>query len=100
KKSYFTKGALPAGFKQKFDFTQARARGEHNEANFLATYEVLKLLGIPDLDKLFQEFINDFKGVAHRLEYVLSHDGLTIYNDAKSTNALATTTAIKAFQDS
>jgi len=100
KKSYFTKGTLPEEFKKKFDFSQARAKGEHNEANFFAAYEVLKLLSIPDLDKVFQEFINEFRGVAHRLEYVLSHEGLTIYNDAKSTNSLATTTAIKAFQDS
>jgi UDP-N-acetylmuramoylalanine--D-glutamate ligase len=99
-KTFFTKGALPEVFKNKFDFTHARARGEHNEANFFAAYEVLKVLGISDLDKTFQAFINEFKGVAHRLEYVLSHDGLTIYNDAKSTNSLATTTAVRAFQDS
>jgi UDP-N-acetylmuramoylalanine--D-glutamate ligase len=38
--------------------------------------------------------------VAHRLEFVLSSDGLSLYNDAKSTNSLATTTAIQAFKDS
>ena len=99
KKSYFTKGALPETFRKTFDFSKARARGEHNEANFFAAYEVLRILGIPQLDKLFQEFINEFKGVAHRLEFVLEKDGLSVYNDAKSTNSLATTTAIKAFKD-
>lgn len=98
KKTYFTKGNLPASF--TFDFSKARARGEHNEANFYAAYEVLRLLSIPNLEKIFQEFINEFPGVAHRLEFVLEKNGLTIYNDAKSTNALATTTAIKAFKDS
>ena len=72
---------------------------KHNEANFFAAYEVLRLLGIPDLHPLFQNFINTFPGVAHRLEFVLEKDGLTLYNDAKSTNSLATTTAIKAFKD-
>ena len=100
KKSYFTKGDLPQDFKTKFDFSQARVRGEHNEANFFATYEVLRLLGVPDLDTKFQHFINEFSGVSHRLEFVLKANGLNIYNDAKSTNSLATTTAIKAFQDS
>lgn len=99
-KSYFSKGFLPKEFTDRFDFSQAKVRGEHNEANFFATYEVLRLLKIPNLDSLFQEFINEFAGVAHRLEYVLTKDGLTIYNDAKSTNALATTTAINAFKDS
>ncbi|MGE3609760.1 MAG: UDP-N-acetylmuramoyl-L-alanine--D-glutamate ligase [Bacteriovoracaceae bacterium] len=99
-RSYFTKGDLPKEFKVKFDFNQARVRGEHNEANFYAAYRVLELLGISDLDKVFQQFINEFSGVAHRLEFVLSKDGLTVYNDAKSTNSLATTTAIKAFKES
>lgn len=99
-KTMFTKGNLPAEFKKQFDFSRARVKGEHNEANFFAAWEVLRLLQIPDLQKLFQEFINEFSGVAHRLEYVLEKDGLSIYNDAKSTNSLATTTAINAFKDS
>lgn len=99
-KSYFTKGNLPQDFMSRFDFSQAKARGEHNQANFYSAYKVLELLKIPQLDFLFQEFINEFAGVAHRLEFVLKAQNLTIYNDAKSTNSLATTTAIKAFNDS
>ena len=57
------------------------------------------LLTIENLGPLFQDFINEFSGVAHRLEFVLSTNGLSIYNDAKSTNSQATVTAIKAFQD-
>lgn len=95
-KDFFTKGKLPAEF--SFDFSKAKVKGGHNEANFYAAWKVLQRLKIPDLQKLFQEFINEFSGVAHRLEYVLSKDGLTIYNDAKSTNLTATETAIKAFQ--
>ncbi len=99
-RDYFQKGDLPKSFKEKFHFAQAKVVGEHNEANFYATYKVLELLKIPGLDQLFQEFINEFPGVAHRLEYVLQYNGLHVYNDAKSTNTLATTTAIKAFNDS
>lgn len=95
-KEFFTKGKLPAEF--QFDFTKARVKGEHNEANFYAAWKVLERLKIPDLKNLFQEFINEFPGVAHRLEFVLSQSGLTIYNDAKSTNLTATETAIKAFR--
>ena len=98
-KTFFTKGSLPEEFK-KFFFEKAKVKGEHNEANFYAAYKVLELLNIPDLGNLFQDFIQEFKGVAHRLEFVLSKDGLNVYNDAKSTNSLATTTAIKAFKDS
>ncbi len=99
-RSSFSKGQLPKEFKSNFDFKGARATGEHNEANFFAAHRVLELLGIKDLTALFQDFINEFPGVAHRLEFVLEKDGLKVYNDAKSTNSLATTTAIKAFKDS
>ena len=88
---YFTKGQLPDAFK----LGETKVKGEHNEANFYATYKVLELLG---LTAKFADFAASFAGVAHRLEHVLSIDGLTIYNDAKSTNSLATTTAIKAFK--
>jgi UDP-N-acetylmuramoylalanine--D-glutamate ligase len=100
KRIFFTKGQLPVEFKRDFDFTLSRVKGEHNEANFFAAYQVLRLLDIPDLNNLFQKFINEFSGVAHRLEFVLEKNGLSLYNDAKSTNSLATTTAIRAFSES
>jgi UDP-N-acetylmuramoylalanine--D-glutamate ligase len=99
-KDYFEKGHLPDSFKAKFTFKNAKVVGEHNEANFYSAYKVLERLKIESLDHLFQEFINEFPGVAHRLEYVLNFEGLAIYNDAKSTNVQATITAIKAFQES
>lgn len=99
KKLFFSKGNLPMGFKKNFSFNLAIATGEHNEANFFAAYQVLSLLKISNLDELFQNFINSFKGVAHRLEFVKEYQGLKIYNDAKSTNSLATSTAIRAFKE-
>jgi UDP-N-acetylmuramoylalanine--D-glutamate ligase len=95
-KTYFKKGMLPSEF--RFDFSEAKVKGEHNEANFYAAWKVLQRLGLPDLQNLYQEFINDFPGVAHRLEFVLKKNDLSIYNDAKSTNLTATETAINAFQ--
>ena len=99
-KSTFMKGNLPAEFLNKFSFKNTKVTGEHNEANFYVAYKVLELLKIENLDNLFQTFIDNFKGVAHRLEFVLEKNELKIYNDAKSTNTLATTTAIKAFKES
>jgi UDP-N-acetylmuramoylalanine--D-glutamate ligase len=99
-KTFFSKGHLPEDFKKRFDFSTAKVKGEHNEANFYAAFKVLELLAIPNLPILFQEFINEFPGVSHRLEYVLTKNGLSLYNDAKSTNVEATITAIKAFKDS
>ncbi len=98
-KMMFTKGELPEDFRNTFNFSLARARGEHNESNFYAAYKVMEILKLKKREKLMQDFINEFPGVAHRLEFTLEKNGLTVYNDAKSTNSLATTTAIKAFKD-
>jgi len=99
-KDFFSKGHLPESFTKIFSFKDAKVKGEHNEANFYAAYKVLELLEINNLQKLFQQFINEFPGVSHRLEYVLTKNNLNLYNDAKSTNVEATITAIKAFKDS
>lgn len=99
-KTFFTKGSLPEEFRGQFDFSSAKVKGEHNEANFYCAWKVLQFLNLPNLTDIFQEFINEFPGVAHRLEFVLTKDGVTLYNDAKSTNSLATVTAINAFKES
>lgn len=98
-KHAFTKGDLPKDFLGQIDFSRTRVTGEHNQANFYVAYKVLNLLGLAEVP-LFQRFVDEFKGVPHRLEFVLESEGLSVYNDAKSTNALATTTAIRAFPDS
>jgi UDP-N-acetylmuramoylalanine--D-glutamate ligase len=41
--------------------------------------------------------IQKFKGVAHRIEYVDTVNGVRYYNDSKGTNVDATIVALKAF---
>ncbi|KAA8782637.1 UDP-N-acetylmuramoylalanine--D-glutamate ligase [Paenibacillus sp. 4624] len=41
----------------------------------------------------------DFKGVEHRLEYVLEHNGSVYYNNSKATNSKATVMALNSFKE-
>lgn len=100
RKLLFRKGSIPSSFLDKFSFKKCRLPGEHNIANFYAAYLALQSLGIKTLEEAFQSFIDEFAGVSHRLEFVREWESLKIYNDAKSTNMLATTTALRAFDDS
>lgn len=70
-------------------------KGHHNYENILATYLVAKVLGVDF--KYVNEVLKEFKGVAHRIEYVRTIDGVSYYNDSKSTNPTSTITALKSF---
>lgn len=82
-----------------FDYSKSYLVGSHNKMNFYCAYKVLEYLDIDNRDEVFQKFINDFKGVELRLEFITEYNGLKIYNDGKSTNDAATLAAVSSFQD-
>jgi UDP-N-acetylmuramoylalanine--D-glutamate ligase len=71
--------------------------GEHNTDNILASALVGSLLGLP-LSQV-KESILSFQGLEHRLERVLSLNGIEFYNDSKATNVDASLKAIQSFNN-
>ena len=71
-------------------------KGTHNYENILATLLVAKILHIDF--KYVIKVLKEFKGVEHRIEFVRYLNGVTYYNDSKSTNPTATVTALKSFE--
>lgn len=68
--------------------------GRHNYENVMAAVAISSAMGVP-LDKI-QKVIKEFKGVEHRIEFVLERAGVKYYNDSKGTNPDAAIQAIKA----
>lgn len=58
--------------------------GIHNTQNTLATISILKILGLNSEE--IKNGLTTFKGVKHRIQEVKTIDGVTFYNDSKSTN--------------
>ena len=58
--------------------------GRHNLENVLACIGICYAMGV-DLD-IVKATIQEFKGVEHRLEYVMEWQGISYYNDSKGTN--------------
>jgi UDP-N-acetylmuramoylalanine--D-glutamate ligase len=58
--------------------------GEHNLQNLLVAIATAKLAGI-DQEAIAQA-ITTFPGVAHRLEYICTYQGIKLINDSKATN--------------
>jgi UDP-N-acetylmuramoylalanine--D-glutamate ligase len=84
-------------------------KGSHNIENVLAAVVAARLVGIPgdrssSLGSLagvpadvIRHAVEHFQAVEHRLEYVVTHNGVQFYNDSKATNVDATAKAIAAF---
>ncbi len=69
--------------------------GGHNRENILASVLIALLLNIDE--KIIENEVLTFNGVAHRLEYVATIDGVTFINDSKATSLSAVVSAIKSF---
>ena len=71
--------------------------GRHNLENVLACIGICYAMGV-DLD-IVKATIQEFKGVEHRLEYVMEWQGISYYNDSKGTNPEASIKAIEAIPE-
>lgn len=69
-------------------------KGPHNVANALAAASIAYYSGV-DIDIIAAAF-HDFKGVAHRQEFVATVKGVDYINDSKGTNTNAAITALNA----
>lgn len=74
-----------------------KIKGNHNYENIMAAVLVSKIYNISN-DNI-NKVLKEFNGVEHRIEFVKEINGIKIYNDSKSTNIVATKTALKSFNN-
>lgn len=72
-------------------------RGKHNLENVLCASAMAIAAGVktPEL----KDALSSFKGIRHRLEEVVSKDGVLYINDSKGTNPDSTMRAIESFNE-
>ncbi len=68
--------------------------GEHNQIN--ARCAALACVQVSEY-KLGLQYLADFPGLPHRLQFVLEHNGVRFFNDSKCTTPQAAELAIKSF---
>jgi len=76
---------------------QVQLRGNHNLMNVLAAFAIGFTANLP-LDAML-EAAQDFRGVAHRLEFVREWNGAKWYNDSIATAPERTMAAIRSFDE-
>ena len=79
------------------DFSKVQIPGQHNIENFMAAALAAEAIGADS--SAIQNVINTFKGIEHRIEFVRSTQGVSYYNDSKSTTVAATHTCLLSFPD-
>lgn len=71
--------------------------GDHNLENVLASIAVAKEFHISD--EIISDVLTSFVGVKHRLQFVENVNGRLFYNDSKATNIVATSKAVRSFEE-
>ena len=70
-----------------------RVRGRHNALNALAALALATAIGCPLAPMLHA--LREYRGEAHRVEYVATIDGVDAFDDSKGTNVGATVAALE-----
>lgn len=77
------------------DIEDIKIKGEHNLENIMSSICAVKVFNVSN--EAIRSVLKTFNGVEHRIEYVKDINGVSYYNDSKSTNCVATITALKSF---
>lgn len=93
--AYFEDDGIYLDEKLVLSVDDIKLKGIHNYENIMAALLVAQEFDL-DIERI-KDFLKNFGGVEHRLEYVCSKNGVDYYNDSKSTNPTSTITALKTF---
>jgi UDP-N-acetylmuramoylalanine--D-glutamate ligase len=74
-----------------------KIRGKHNYYNTLAALSAIEQFQL-EQDRILAN-LKSFTGLAHRLEFVRSINGIEFYNDSKATNIDSVIQALKSFKN-
>ena len=86
------------GKEEIYTLEQFKLFGDHNKQNLMASICAARVMGVSQV--AIQNCINQFKGLAHRLEFVRKKDGVYFFNDSKATNIQSVESALNSFKRS
>ncbi|MCD6539256.1 MAG: hypothetical protein J7K37_00925 [Candidatus Omnitrophica bacterium] len=87
---------FPKELEEKLGDVSARKICLDSRENFSFIEKILEILGVESVN--LYNYLKDFKGLAHRLEFVTEKRGIKFINDSKATNILATIFALRTLQ--
>ncbi len=91
---YIEAGWIMTGHKQLLPTDALKMPGNHNQQNLLLAVAAAHLAGISPEAML--KGISNFPGVSHRLEHIVTWQGIAFINDSKATNYDAAEIGLRA----
>ena len=79
----------------RYDLSKSRLKGLHNLENMCCAIACAKAAHVPD--HAIQKAIDDFRGLAHRIEWVAEINGAVYFDDSKATNVGAVVMSLASF---
>jgi len=83
--------------KPLFHVDDLKIRGIHNVFNTAVSTVFAYYYGVPI--EMIREKLREFKGLPHRIEFVLEKNGIKFYDDSKGTNPHAVEWALRGFKE-
>ena len=84
-----------AGRDETYPVGAIRLKGAHNLENIMAAVVAARMCGCSP--EGIAEVVNTFTGIAHRIEFAGTADGVAYYDDSKGTNVDAVYRALQSF---
>lgn len=78
---------------------QLRLLGLHNVENVMGAVLAVDQIFGDTFRMALLKALKEFPGLEHRMEYVLTHEGVSFYNDSKATNPHAAMAVVNAFPE-
>lgn len=79
------------------NLNEIKVKGMHNYENIMIAIMIAKMYEVSN--EAIKEFLGEFNGVEHRIEYVNEINGRKFYNDSKATNNKSTIIALSSFKE-
>jgi UDP-N-acetylmuramoylalanine--D-glutamate ligase len=86
---------LPVGEKEEYPVAMIHLPGRHNCENVMAAILAARACGC-DPPAILRA-VEDFRGIAHRIQYAGEKNGVLFYDDSKGTNVGAVMRALESF---
>ena len=93
--AYLNNNKIIYNNEEVIDCDDIKLKGKHNYENIMVAIIISKMFNVKNQD--IKEFLKEFGGVEHRLEYVKTINGIKFYNDSKATNNKSTIIALDSF---